>query len=98
MLEVWQPSAPGLLLVLAGRADQGQAQVRSKTPGGAVHEIWALLYAYHAVRELISAAAALARENPLRICFTNALDVDRGLAGTPGSFPLAGLTGSAETR
>ena len=61
--------------------------LRSKTPDGVVQEIWALLCAYHAVRELISAAAALAAEDPLRICFVNALDVVRGPVGTPGSFP-----------
>ena len=60
--------------------------LRSKTPDGVVQEIWALLCAYHAVRELISAAAALAAEDPLRICFVNALDVVRGPVGTPGSF------------
>ena len=47
--------------------------LRSKTPDGAVQEIWALLCAYHAVRELTSAAAALARQDPPRICFINAL-------------------------
>jgi hypothetical protein len=60
--------------------------LRSKTPDGVVQEIWALLCAYHAVRELISAAAALARQDPLRICFVNALDVVRGPVGNPGSF------------
>jgi transposase IS4-like protein/DDE family transposase len=60
--------------------------LRSKTPDGVVQEVWALLCAYHAVRELISAAAALAAEDPLRICFINALDVIRGPVGTPGSF------------
>jgi Transposase DDE domain/Insertion element 4 transposase N-terminal len=60
--------------------------LRSKTPDGVIQEIWALLCAYHAVRELISAAAALAAEDPLRICFVNALDVVRGPVGTPGSF------------
>jgi len=60
--------------------------LRSKTPDGVVQEIWALLCAYHAVRELISAAAALAREDPLRICFVNALDVVRSPVGNPGSF------------
>jgi Transposase DDE domain len=60
--------------------------LRSKTPDGVIQEVWALLCAYHAVRELISAAAALAAEDPLRICFVNALDVVRGPVGTPGSF------------
>ena len=59
--------------------------LRSKTPDGVVQEIWALLCAYHAFRELISAAAALAREDPLWICFTNALSVVRGHPGTLGS-------------
>ena len=61
--------------------------LRSKTPDGVIQEVWALLCAYHAVRELISAAAALAAGDPLRICFVNALDVVRGPVGTPGSFP-----------
>jgi hypothetical protein len=61
--------------------------LRSKTPDGVIQEVWALLCAYHAVRELISAAAALAAEDPLRICFVNALDVVRGPVGTPGPFP-----------
>jgi hypothetical protein len=61
--------------------------LRSKTPDGVVQEVWALLCAYHAVRELISAAAALAAEDPLRICFVNALDIVRGPVGTPGPFP-----------
>jgi Transposase DDE domain len=60
--------------------------LRSKTPDGVIQEVWALLCAYHAVRELISAAAAMARQDPLRICFVNALDVVRGPVGTPGSF------------
>ena len=49
-------------------------------------EIWALLCAYHAVRDLTAAAAALARQDPLRICFVNALDVVRGPVGQPGPF------------
>jgi hypothetical protein len=60
--------------------------LRSKTPDGVVQEIWALLCACNAVRELISAAAALAWEDPLRICFVNALDVVRGPVMNPGSF------------
>jgi len=61
--------------------------LRSKTPDGAEQEIWALLCACHAIRELICAAAALARQDPLRISFVNALDVVRGPVGNPGSFP-----------
>src|SRR5271166_2159034 len=60
--------------------------LRSKTPDGVIQEIWALLCAYHAVRELISAAAALAGTDPLRICFVNALDMVRGPVGEPGAF------------
>ncbi len=55
-----QPKGPGVVL-------------RSKTPDGVVQEIWALLCACHAVREQTSAAAALARQDPLRICLINAL-------------------------
>ena len=60
--------------------------LRSKTPDGVIQEVWALLCACHAVRELISAAAALAAEDPLRICFVSALDVVRGPVGNAGSF------------
>lgn len=73
--------------------------LRSKTPGGVIQEIWALLCACHAVREMISAAAALAREDQLGICFTSALDVACGPGRGPGLFvPLALLTGSAGPR
>ena len=61
--------------------------LRSKTPDGAEQEIWALLCAYHAIREVICAAAALARQDPLRISFAHALDVVRAPVGRPGSFP-----------
>lgn len=61
--------------------------LRSKTPDGAEQEIWALLCAYHAIRELICAAAALARADPLRISFVNALDTVRQPVGAPGGFP-----------
>ena len=60
--------------------------LRSKTPDGVIQEVWALLCACHAVRELISAAAALAAEDPPRICFVSALDVVRGPVGNAGSF------------
>ena len=70
--------------------------LRSKTPDGVIQEVWALLCAYHAVRELISAAAAMARQDPLRICFVNALERRPRPGRDPGLFfPLAGLTGSA---
>ena len=61
--------------------------LRSKTPDGVIQEIWALLCACHAVRDLTAAAAALARQDPLRIGFANALDVVRGPVGQPGPFP-----------
>src|SRR6266568_582060 len=61
--------------------------LRSKTPAGAEQEIWALLCACHAIRELICAAAALASQDPLRISFVNALDVVRSPVGSPGPFP-----------
>jgi transposase IS4-like protein/DDE family transposase len=61
--------------------------LRSKTPDGVIQEIWALLCAYHAVRDLISAAAAMAGKDPLRISFASALDVVRGPVGDPGPFP-----------
>jgi hypothetical protein len=61
--------------------------LRSKTPDGAEQEIWALLCAYHAIREMICAAAALARADPLRISFISALDTVRAPAGNPGAFP-----------
>ncbi len=55
-----------------------------------VQEIWALMCAYQTVRDLTAATAALARQDPLRICFVNALDVVRGPVGQPGPFPLTG--------
>ncbi len=61
--------------------------LRSKTPDGAEQEIWALLCAYHAIRDLICAAAALAGQDPLRISFASALDTVRQPVGNPGAFP-----------
>jgi hypothetical protein len=61
--------------------------LRSKTPDGVIQEIWALLCVCQAVRDLTAAAAALAAEDPLRICFTSALDVVRDPVGQPGPFP-----------
>ncbi|MHB2024094.1 MAG: IS4 family transposase [Mycobacteriales bacterium] len=60
--------------------------LRSKTPDGAEQECWALLCAYHAIRELICAAAVLSDQDPLRISFVNALDAVRAPIGDPGSF------------
>ncbi|MEO8480367.1 MAG: transposase, partial [Gemmatimonadota bacterium] len=48
--------------------------LRSKTPDGAEQELWALLCAYHAIRELICAAADLTDQDPLRLSFVAALD------------------------
>jgi len=61
--------------------------LRSKTPDGAEQEVWALLCACHAVRELICAAASLARADPLRISFASALDTVHQPVGNPGAFP-----------
>jgi DDE family transposase len=61
--------------------------LRSKTPDGAEQELWALLCAYHAIRDLICAAAALAEREPLRVSFVNALDAVRAPVGDPGAFP-----------
>jgi len=61
--------------------------LRSKTPDGAEQELWALLCAYHAIRELICAAAALTDRDPLRLSFVAALDAVRGPVGDPAAFP-----------
>ena len=61
--------------------------LRSKTPDGAEQELWAMLCAYHAVRELICAAAELTDKDPLRLSFVAALDVVRGPVGDPAAFP-----------
>jgi hypothetical protein len=61
--------------------------LRSKTPDGAEQEIWALLCACHAIREMICAAAALARQDPLRISFVSAPGTVRSPVGNPGAFP-----------
>ena len=61
--------------------------LRSKTPDGAEQELWALLCAYHAIRELICAAAELTDQDPLRLSFISALDAVRGPVGDPAAFP-----------
>ena len=61
--------------------------LRSKTPDGAQQELWALLCAYHAIRELICAAAEMTKQDPLRISFIAALDTVRGPVGDPAAFP-----------
>jgi hypothetical protein len=58
--------------------------LRSKTPDGAEQELWALLCAYHAIRELICAAAELTDQDPLRLSFIAALDAVCGPVGDPG--------------
>jgi hypothetical protein len=60
--------------------------LRSKTPEGAEQELWALLCAYHAIRELICAAMELTDQDPLRLSFIAALDADRGPVGDPASL------------
>ena len=61
--------------------------LRSKTPDGAEQECWALLCAYHAIREAICAAATLTEEDPLRLSFVNALDAVRDPVGDQVAFP-----------
>ena len=61
--------------------------LRSKTPDGAEQECWALLCAYHAIRDVICAAAALTDRDPLRLSFVNALDAVRGPVGDQAAFP-----------
>lgn len=61
--------------------------LRSKTPDGAEQELWALLCGYHAIREVICAAAELTDRDPLRISFVAALDAVRGPVGDPAAFP-----------
>jgi Insertion element 4 transposase N-terminal/Transposase DDE domain len=61
--------------------------LRSKTPDGAEQECWALLCAYHAIRDVIAAAATLTEADPLRLSFVNALDAVRGPVGDPAAFP-----------
>lgn len=61
--------------------------LRSKSPDGVEQELWALLCAYHAIRELICAAAELTDRDPLRISFVAALDAVRGPVGDPAAFP-----------
>ena len=61
--------------------------LRSKTPDGAEQELWALLCAYHAIREVICAAADLTDRDPIRLSFVDALDAVRGPVGDPAAFP-----------
>ena len=67
-----------------GRRDRAALQDPGRRRGG---RSGLLLCAYHAIRELICAAAALARADPLRISFANALDTIRAPVGDPGAFP-----------
>ena len=64
---------------------RGSAAVQR--PTGVIQEIWVLLCAYQAVRNLTAAPAAPARRDPLRTCFVNALGVVRGPVGTAAPFP-----------
>lgn len=61
--------------------------LRSKTPDGAEQECWALLCAYHAIRDVICAAATLTDRDPLQLSFVNALDAVRGPVGDQAAFP-----------
>jgi len=62
--------------------------LRSKTPDGAEQECWALLCAYHAIRESICAAAALTDADPLRISFVHAVDAVAARSATRPVSPL----------
>lgn len=61
--------------------------LRSKTPDGAEQECWALLCAYHAVRDILLAAATLTERDPLRLSFVHALDAVRGPVADSAAFP-----------
>jgi len=61
--------------------------LRSKTPDGAEQECWALLCAYHAIRDAICAAAALSDQDPLRVPVVHALDAVRGPVGDQAASP-----------
>jgi hypothetical protein len=56
--------------------------LRSKTPGGAKQELWAMLCTYQAVRTLVSQASAHTGLDPGRISFPQALDAVRQSVGT----------------
>jgi len=71
----------------ARAALSGRAGGQAKTPDGAEQELWSLLCAYHAIRELICAAAELTDQDPLRLSFIAALDAVRGPVGDPAAFP-----------
>lgn len=60
--------------------------LRSKTPAGANQEIWALLCAYHAIREIICAVAVLARQDPEPVTILSST-ADHDGAGQPAGFP-----------
>ena len=78
-------SAIGALQVQA----QGNGVVlRSKTPDCAEQELWELLCAYYAIRDLIY-AANLTEQDLWRISFTSALAAVHFPIGNLGSFSLA---------
>jgi hypothetical protein len=59
----------------------GSRVLRSRTPGLARQEVWALLITYQAIRALICYAATGTGTDPGRLCFTTALHAARR---TPG--------------
>jgi hypothetical protein len=65
--------------------------LRSKTPDGAEQELWALLCAYQAIRELISAAADLSDQGPPPL----SLHAAPGSADGPALGPARGPAASS---
>ena len=80
------------------RPEGDGAVLRSKTPDGAEQEPWALLRAYHAIRELIRAAAEPTGQDPLRLSFIAAPDAVRGPATTRPLSPLTGHPATSRPR
>jgi hypothetical protein len=69
----------------------GGRVLRSRTPGLARQETWALLIAYQAIRALICHAAAGAGADPGRLSFTTALHAARRTLGRrPAAIQAAG--------
>lgn len=62
--------------------------LRSKTPDGALQELYGYLLTHYALRSLIGSVAAHFEEDPLHISFTRTLRAARrSLAGRPGFSP-----------
>lgn len=63
------------------------AVLRSKTPDGALQEIYGYLCVHYAIRSLIGEVASHFEEDPLRISFTRTLRAARRSLAAPGAFP-----------